>query len=130
MKPNALALAFLMLAAVGCEPSPNASTLREAFFSQIIGLHGVTQFEIQKETIIFEMVGDKYTCVVTGTTITPTEDGRYTHIGSLECEFSANGERVMYFEQLRRAGIEPDAIVAAWESDSKRWQFDVEFEFE
>ncbi|HDR00228.1 MAG TPA: hypothetical protein ENN51_08110 [candidate division WOR-3 bacterium] len=128
MKAAIPALAGLMLMTTACEPSPNPATLREAFFSQVIRLHGITSFEIQKETITFEMGEDKYTCVVTETSIVPIEDPRYTHMGSLECEFRLDGQRIPYFDDLVRVGIAPDAIVAAWDSESKRWRFDVEFE--
>lgn len=121
-------LALVLLASTGCEPSPSASTLRDAFFGQITSLHGVTSFKIDRETMRFEMVGDEYVCVVTETSISPIEDDRYTHIGSLDCSFTVNGQPLHYFDQLRRAGIEPDAIVAAWDSQSKRWRFDVDFQ--
>ena len=123
-----LALALLLLAAVGCGPAPNSGTLRDNFFSQVAALHGVQKFEVKKNVVTFNFIGADYTCTVTGMDIAPYDDPRYTHIGSVDCEFTENGEPIESFEHLRSVDIDPQAIVGAWDSQKKRWRFDLSFE--
>ncbi|MFO7639519.1 MAG: hypothetical protein R6X14_09570 [bacterium] len=125
-----LTLLAVLLVTAGCGPAPNTGTLRDAYFSQIAALHGITKFEVKKSTISFVYLGDSYTCTVNATEIEPMEDTRYTHIGSIDCSFTVNGEHLEYFDHLRSGGVEQDAIVAAWDSQGKRWRFDVVFDTE
>ncbi|MFO7675429.1 MAG: hypothetical protein R6X12_03825 [bacterium] len=127
MKPVLPLLLALMLAA-GCGPAPNSGTLRDAFFTQLAALHGINDLQISKNTTAFSFLGDNYTCIVTGTDIAETDDPRYTHIGSVDVEFSFEGEPVPTFDHLRSGNIDPDAIVATWDAEKKRWRFDVIFE--
>jgi hypothetical protein len=128
MKLSIAALALVVLAAGGCGPTPNSGTLRDAFFSQIAALHGINEFEIKKNTISFKFLGDDYTATVTATEVEGTDDQRYTHLGSVDAEFTVNGDQLDSFEHLRSVGVDPQAIVAAWDAEKKRWRFDLSFE--
>ena len=120
----------MLLLTVSCGAVANPGTLRDAFFSKVAALPGVTDFQVKKDDLTFVFMGEDYVCTVTAVEVQPFDDERYTHLGTIDCQFTENGVVMETFEHLRKADIDPNNIVGAWDSKQKRWRFDIEFSFE
>ena len=123
-----LLTSLVLLVIAGCGSGPSSSSLQEAFFSQLVAMPGVENFEVNRNVISFEYRDGDYTCTVVAIDVEPLDDEHYTHIGSIECTFTLNGEPLEHFEYLRGARLEQDALVAGWDNQHKRWRFDIEFD--
>lgn len=123
-------LSLFLLLAVSCGTVANSGTLRDAFFTEVAALPGITEFQVKKNDLIFVFMDEDYVCTVTAVQVEPFDDERYTHLGTIDCQFTENGVVMGSFDHLRKARMDPNNIVGAWDSKQEKWRFDIEFDFE
>ncbi len=125
-----VSLSLLLLLAISCGAVANSGTLRDAFFSEVSALPGITEFQVKKNDLIFVFMDEDYVCTVLAAQVEPFDDERYTHLGTIDCQFTENGVVMESFDHLRKARMDPENIVGAWDSKREKWRFDIEFDFE
>ncbi len=125
-----VSLSLLLLLAISCGAVANSGTLRDAFFTEVSALPGITEFQVKKNDLIFVFMDEDYVCTVTAAEVEPFADERYTYLGTIDCQFTENGVVMETFEHLHKARMDPNNIVGAWDSERDKWRFDIEFEFE